>query len=126
MTKLHSRLFVLGAAMIAAGCAQQPVKPTADAPAAAPSAAATATAPAHASWAGISKPVMRMARDNGYRPELRDGKTFFCRHETPIDSMIPRTTCVDATNLRWQVQYERQERQRLQQGEPEIGQPGTG
>lgn len=117
-------LTVLTAA--AAGCAQQPVRPAAGAPVAASSAAATASTPAKALPPGITPHIMEMARDNGYRPEVRNGKTFFCRHEIPIGSTLPVTHCVDATNLRWEVEYEQQERRALEESSPMNGEPAGG
>ena len=75
---------------------------------------------------GITPQLMEMARDNGYRPEVRSGKTFFCRHEIPIGSTLPVTHCVNATNLRWEVEYEQQERRALQENAPMTGEPAGG
>jgi hypothetical protein len=119
MAELPFRI-VLGAAVIAlASCAQQAVKPAPSMPI-----AATTSAPATASAAsnhaqvwpdGITPQILAMARDDGYRSSVRDGKVFFCKTEIPVGSNLPVRHCLDAVHLRWQVEQEQRQRQELNQ-----------
>lgn len=119
------RISALAVLATAAGCAQQPVQPASSVPAA--SSMAMASAPAQGSPKGnsygISTQLLQMARDDGYRPTMRDGKAFFCRRHIPTGSTLPRTQCVDSTGLRFEIQREQQERQALYQQAPIVGQP---
>lgn len=124
MTFAHARIIVITlAAAAAAGCAQQAVRPAAGG-AAAPSSAAMATTPAaHGKTYGIPPQLLQMARDDGYRPMVRDGEAIFCRREIPTGSTLPRTHCVNSTGLRFEIQREQRERRALEHQAPMVGQP---
>lgn len=109
---------VAGTATLAlcAGCAQQPVK----------------SAPAQAQAQAIvpAKPLsqqqlLSMARDAGYRPVTRDGKTIYCHKEIPTGSMLPIVRCINAESLRFAVMQARRERQLLNQTPSFTGSNGN-
>ncbi len=70
-----------------------------------------------------SKQILQLAFDQGYRPRTHDGKTIYCRREVPTGSNLPRTRCVNATELRFEVLQAEHERQQLEESAPMIGQP---
>ena len=86
------------------GCAQQPVKGTAvQEPANAPTVTLT------------HQQLLSMARDAGYQPVTRDGKTIYCHKEIPTGSMLPVVRCINAESLRFAMLQARRERQLLNQ-----------
>jgi hypothetical protein len=108
----RSLRLLIGTAMIAAsGCVQQPAKVGSSAPRTNPTTASS------------SMQTLDMARDEGYRPVVVNGKALFCRREIPTGSTLPVTSCVDAVQLKFQVLREQQERQRLYEQAPGSGQP---
>ncbi len=97
------------AAVLGTGCAQQPAR----------------NSPSNAYLASnyTPKQILQMARDQGFRPVTRDGKTLYCRRETPIGTNLPETRCVDETQLRFMVLRAQRQQQALEEGQPMIGQP---
>ncbi len=128
MMEYTRHLCVLAATgALIAGCAQSPRRVAPSAPAAAAlSTPSTAPGASRAAPAGLSHPLLEMARNDGYRPMTRDGKTVFCRTQIPIGSNLPIKHCVNSVRLRFEVQEEQQERLNLGQQRAEIGQPGGG
>jgi hypothetical protein len=83
--------------------------PTATSPAAAPESPASSTAPTTSSSAAPAKPAPTEAeveaakkaldaqakrlRSLGYRPEVQNGRTVFCKKEAMIGTTFPTKTC---------------------------------
>lgn len=99
---------------LCAGCAQQPVKgmPTQEPVTAQP---ITLT----------HQQLLSMARDAGYRPVTRDGKTIYCHKEIPTGSMLPVIRCINEESLRFAVLQARRERQLLNQTPSFTGSSGN-
>ena len=105
---------LLGSALLAAGCAQQPV--TADrtpAPAVAPATPAQTAASIHAMKAAVPPDILLFAHDQGFRQVvIKGGNYYFCKTEDPMGSIIPVRRCLDQVqleSLRVQVQQQQQE-----------------
>lgn len=82
--------------MLAACTAQ----PTALAPATTMLApAAAAAAPAARTGDAKYAAFARSARSQGYRPVRTDGKEFWCREESSIDSRLARQSCITAPTV---------------------------
>lgn len=125
MASVRARILIATAMVAFAGCAQQAVKTDPAAPVAA-SSPAPASAPATSahSWPdGVSPHILKLARDQGYRPLVSNGHTVFCKTEIPTGSTLPRRHCVNSVTLRFEVLQEQQARERLNQSGPMVGQP---
>jgi hypothetical protein len=117
---LRLRVLIGATILFAAGCAQQPVRSD---PAAAPVAVSASPKSVEATSDDLTPELLDFARDNGYRPYVRNGQTVFCRREIPIGSSLPTTHCVDATNLRFEFEAQERQRRQMRQGAPMVGQP---
>jgi hypothetical protein len=97
---------VAGTATLAlcAGCAQQPVKE-------APTQQSVSTPATPLS----QQQLLSMARDAGYQPVTRDGKTIYCHKEIPTGSMLPVVRCINAESLRFAMLQARRERELMNQ-----------
>ena len=119
--RLHA---LIGAVLIvAAGCAGQPRQAGPGIPTAAATGAPTTAQVVDAAVAdtpGLTPHVLTMARDDGYRPRVTEGKVLFCRREIPVGTSLPHMHCVNATGLRWEVEQEQEQRRDLRQGVPTM------
>lgn len=109
--RLH---LLLGSALLATGCAQQPV--TADrtpAPAVAAATPAQTAASLHAMKAAVPPDILLFAHDQGFRQVvIKGGNYYFCKTEDPMGSIIPTRRCLDQVqmeSLRVQVQQQQEE-----------------
>ena len=89
-------LLMMAVAAPLLGCASQPD--------------ANATDPAQ----GLEERFQEAAR--AYRVVQRDGRTLYCKHEKVIGSTIPTTQCLTEGQLRLQVEYDQQMRERMRAG----------
>lgn len=108
---------VLGAALIAAGCAQQPQRADSDsagavAPASAASSAAT-DASIRAMKSSVPPDILLFAHDQGFRQVVIKGNNYyFCKTENPMGSIIAERRCLDQAqlaSLRVQVQQQQEQ-----------------
>ncbi len=113
MTTPRLHLFLGIALIAAAGCAQQPHRAAGTTAQAVPGKASTASAPVHAKASAIPAHLLALARDEGYRPKVVNGKPYFCRTEVPTGSLLSTTYCIDQTQLEIQARHDANNRQRL-------------
>ena len=111
---------LLGCILIAAaGCAQQPERAANAVPSAAATTAPTATSSAtttastQKTSSSVSPRLMAFARDEGYRPRNSGGNTYFCKTETPTGALIPRTFCLNESEMQFKWIQHQQQQQRL-------------
>jgi len=112
-----SMLLAISAALAACASApaESPAPAAAPAPAAKPVAAAVAATPEATTEAGaataLDKKFQEAARS--YRQVEKDGKTLYCKKEKPVNSTIPKTTCMTESELRVEVERMDDMRQRM-------------
>lgn len=114
---------VLGAVLIAAGCAQQPQRAASDSAAAVTPASAAASAPTASSAStdasiqamkrSVPPDLLLFAHDQGFRQVVIKGDNYyFCKTENPMGSIIAERRCLDQTqlaSLRVQVQQQQEQ-----------------
>ena len=113
---------VLGAALIAAGCAQQPQRADHDAAGAVTPATAASTASTDASIDAMKRAVppdlLLFAHDQGFRQVvIKNNNYYFCKTEDPMGSIIAERRCLDRdqlASLRVQVQQQQEQLSRPQ------------
>ena len=120
--RLH---LLLGTALIAAGCAQQPVRPehTSPPPAVSPATPAATDASIQAMKGAVAPSLLVFAHEQGFRQVVIKGNDYyFCKTEDPMGSIIPRRQCLDQTQLEGLRVTVEQQRQQLTQRSPEARQ----
>jgi hypothetical protein len=123
MTALRLHL-LLGAALLAAGCAQQPQRANYTAPTAVAATApnpATATTSTQALTSAFPPSLLVFAYDQGWRQVVAVGNNhYFCRTDAPPGSLIDSPYCV----TQWQMETEQllvqQEQEKLRQPIPYL------
>jgi hypothetical protein len=125
MAALQLRLATAAAIIALTGCAQQAVRTDPRAPVAvsSPAPAPVASTSTHDWPDGVSPQILQLARDRGYRPMVSNGHTIFCRTDIPTGSTLPRRHCVNSVTLRFELLQQQQTRERMDQGNPIVGQP---
>lgn len=111
-----SLLATAALAALAAGCAGTPQHDSALAspPAASPT-ASTAGAPASASHLVKTADFTAEAGRDGWLASVRDGHVVYCKSVTPMNSMIPRKTCLGKSEVKMQMLAEERQRENMQQ-----------
>lgn len=94
-------LAIVSMAALVAGCASSP-KPQANTPASVSELVDTAK-------------FTKMAQDEGWQPEVRNGQVLYCMDEAPVDSRFPEKTCLDEASLQQRMLAEEHQRQSMQQ-----------
>ena len=115
MAKLRLHL-LLGAALVAAGCAQQPVRPdtSTTAMAAAPGTPASGIASLQAMQGAVAPTLLVFAYEQGWRQVLVSGRNYyFCRSDAPSGSLIASPRCVSESQLEFIRLTSEQQRQQL-------------
>lgn len=89
MLKTYPMMLLMCAAVAVggSGCTQPSVK------------GPTITMDALAKQLGVSSSLLQAALRAGYSPEIRSGKTEFCRHEELTGTMVPTKICEDPARL---------------------------
>jgi len=109
--------------------ATQPIAPAADTTAsdnaeAAATAAAIAKANAAAAAAGAAKPsvkpldtatVVKKATQSGWRPEVQNGNTVYCRNDAEVGSRFTKRRCVSEIQLATLIEQAEFDRDQLKQ-----------
>jgi hypothetical protein len=102
-------------AALAAGCAGTPQhESTLASPPAASPAASTAGAPASASDLVRTADFTAKAERDGWHAMVRDGNVVYCKEYIPMNSMIPRRTCLAKTAVKMQMLAEERQRESMQ------------
>lgn len=105
MTSRTTMLWLASTALLFAGCASQSARKPPDAPTDANSGEAAQLLEKKFQEAMLT-----------YRRVERDGRTLYCRHEKVVGSTIPTTQCLTEGQLRLQVEYDQQMRERMRTG----------
>ncbi len=115
-TSTTLRLVAIGAlAALAAGCAGTPQHDSALAsPTAASPTASTAGAPASASELVRTADFTAKAERDGWHASVRDGNVVYCKEYMPMNSMIPRRTCLSKAAVKMQMLAEEHQRESMQ------------
>jgi len=125
MATLRFHLLLGTVLIVAAGCAQQPVRgdqtSSSAISATAPTASAFTAASNQLSASAFPRGLLVFAYEQGWRQVMAQGnKRYFCRTDVPSGSIIPEHRCV----TEWQLEGERllvqQQQQYLRQPIPYI------
>jgi hypothetical protein len=75
----------------------------------------SASLTAQAAHYGVSPKLLHTAENHGYRPQIRDHQTVFCRASEVTGSYIASQECLDAAQLQSRLARETDEQVRDQQ-----------
>src|SRR5579872_5201257 len=93
-------LAIASMAGLIAGCASSP-KPEANTPASVSELVDTAN-------------FTKKAQEEGWEPEVRDGRVLYCINEAPVGSRLPDLTCLDKASLQQRMLAEEHQRESMQ------------
>jgi hypothetical protein len=116
--RVSTPLCCLAVAAIVTGCASTPQNASSQATStstAAPSTAASAESPASTSKLVETADLTIKAQDEGWAPEVRNGEVIYCKDETPVDSRLPKRTCLNKVGLQQLMLAEEHQREQMQQ-----------
>lgn len=115
ISRLLYLLAIAAAAVSATGCASTPQDASAHAPSAASAAqAASQESPASASKLVQTADFAAKAERDGWEAQVRNGQMIYCKTEMPINSRLPKRTCLNRVGVEQMMLAEEHQREEMQ------------